>query len=40
MTYDEDKIPEILDNSKNIAVVGISEKKERDSYGVSEYVIC
>lgn len=38
MTYDEDKIPEILDKSKNIAVVGISEKKERDSYGVSEYL--
>jgi predicted CoA-binding protein len=38
MAYDEDKIPEILHNSKNIAVVGISEKTDRDSYGVAEYL--
>jgi len=38
MTYDEDRIGDILSKSRNIAVVGISDKKERDSYGVSEYL--
>jgi len=38
MAYDEDKIPEILKNSKNIAVVGLSEKADRDSYGVADYL--
>lgn len=38
MAYDEDKIPEILKNSKNIAVVGLSEKTDRDSYGVADYL--
>ena len=38
MTYDEDKIPEILNNSRNIAVVGLSEKTDRDSYRVADYL--
>ncbi|MCL4341458.1 MAG: CoA-binding protein, partial [Candidatus Thermoplasmatota archaeon] len=38
MTYDEDKIPEILNNSRNIAVVGLSEKPDRDSYRVADYL--
>lgn len=36
---ENDKIRDILNNEKNIAVVGISEKPERDSYKVSEYLI-
>jgi predicted CoA-binding protein len=36
--YDEARIPEILKNSHNIAVVGISEKPERDSYRVAKYL--
>ncbi|WP_393971702.1 CoA-binding protein [Oxyplasma meridianum] len=38
MAYDEDKIPEILNNARNIAVVGISDKTDRDSYGVATYL--
>ena len=38
MEYDEDKIPEILNSTRNIAVVGISEKAERDSYRVADYL--
>ena len=38
MAYDEDKIPEILNSTRNIAVVGISEKAERDSYRVADYL--
>lgn len=37
--YDENKINEILEKYKNVAVVGISEKPERDSYRVSEYLM-
>lgn len=37
-TYDESKIPEFLSNYRNIAVVGISDKPERDSYRVSMYL--
>lgn len=37
-TYDEEKIPEILGVSKTIAVVGISDKPERDSYKVAKYL--
>lgn len=36
--YDEDRIEEILKNYRNVAVVGISDKQERDSYRVSEYL--
>lgn len=33
------EIKKILEEYKNIAVVGISENKERDSYMVSEYLV-
>lgn len=36
--YDEDKIPEILSSSRTVAVVGISDKPERDSYRVAKYL--
>ena len=36
--YDEGKIPEILESVKTIAVVGISDKPERDSYSVARYL--
>lgn len=36
--YDEDKIEQILTNSKTVAVVGISDKPERDSYRVAKYL--
>ena len=36
--YDEEKIPQILKNSKTVAVVGISDKPERDSYRVAKYL--
>lgn len=36
--YDEEHIPEILDRSRNVAVVGISDKPDRDSYRVAEYL--
>ena len=35
---DED-IRALLKNSKNIAVVGISDKQERDSFGVAKYLL-
>jgi len=31
-------IPELLENSRTIAVVGLSSKRSRPSYGVSEYM--
>lgn len=37
--YDEDKIPQILNSSKTVAVVGISDKPERDSYRVAKYLL-
>lgn len=37
-TYDEGRIPEFLEEYRNIAVVGISDKPERDSYRVSMYL--
>lgn len=33
-----DEIKEILENSKTIAIVGLSDKPERDSYKVAEYL--
>jgi predicted CoA-binding protein len=39
MSYDEDKIPEILKTTRTIAVVGISDKPDRDSYRVAEYLV-
>lgn len=36
--YDEERIPEILKESRTIAVVGISGKPERDSYRVAKYL--
>ena len=36
--YDENKIPEILRNSKTVAVVGISDKADRDSFRVATYL--
>lgn len=38
MKYDEDKIPEVLKTSRTIAVVGISDKPDRDSYRVADYL--
>lgn len=37
--YDEEKIPQILSSSKTIAVVGISNKPDRDSYRVAKYLM-
>lgn len=37
-SYDEDRIPEFLRSYRNIAVVGISDKPERDSYRVASYL--
>ena len=34
----ESEIREILENSKTIAVVGLSDKPERDSYRVAQYL--
>ena len=34
----EDEIKEILEKSKTVAVVGLSDKPERDSYRVAEYL--
>lgn len=36
--YDENKIPQILKDSRTVAVVGISAKPERDSYRVAKYL--
>ncbi|MGE4520798.1 MAG: CoA-binding protein [Desulfobacteraceae bacterium] len=36
---DSNEIKEILQKSKKIAVLGISSKKERDSYKVAQYLI-
>ena len=36
--YDEERIPQILKKSRTIAVVGISDKPERDSYRVAKYL--
>lgn len=38
-SYDEDRIPEFLNSLRNVAVVGISDKKERDSYQVAKYLM-
>jgi predicted CoA-binding protein len=38
MTFNEDKIPEILKTARTIAVVGISDKPDRDSYRVADYL--
>ncbi|NOY05253.1 MAG: CoA-binding protein [Chlorobi bacterium] len=35
----DEKIKEILETAKTVAVVGISAKPERDSYGVAQYLI-
>ncbi|OWP56005.1 MAG: CoA-binding protein [Thermoplasmatales archaeon B_DKE] len=37
--YDENRTEELLRKSKNIAVVGISDKTERPSYDVSSYLV-
>lgn len=36
--FDEEYIPEILDKYRTVAVVGISDKPDRDSYRVAEYL--
>ena len=37
--YDEAQIPEILKNYTNVAVVGLSDKSDRDSYRVAKYLM-
>lgn len=37
--YDEERIPKILREAKSVAVVGISDKPERDSYRVAMYLM-
>ncbi len=37
--YDSGRIPEILRSFRKVAVVGISEKPDRDSYRVSKYLM-
>ena len=37
--YDEAQIPEILKNYRNVAVVGLSDKSDRDSYRVAKYLM-
>lgn len=37
-SYDENRINEFLANYRNVAVVGISDKPERDSYQVAMYL--
>ncbi len=36
--FDEENIPEILNRTRTVAVVGISDKPDRDSYRVAEYL--
>ncbi|MCL4329120.1 MAG: CoA-binding protein [Candidatus Thermoplasmatota archaeon] len=36
--YDENSIGEILKKNRKVAVVGISDKPDRDSYRVAEYL--
>jgi len=36
--YDEEKIPDILKSIRTVAVVGISDKPDRDSFRVAEYL--
>jgi len=36
---DNDQIKELLEKSKTIAVIGMSDKPERDSYRVAQYLI-
>lgn len=38
-SYDESRIPEFLSKYRKIAVVGISEKEDRDSYRVASYLL-
>lgn len=37
-TYDEGRINEFLKNYRNVAVVGVSDKADRDSYQVAQYL--
>jgi len=39
MTVSPAEIPELLKSAKNVAVVGISDKPDRASYGVSQYLL-
>ncbi len=38
-SYDESRINEILSNNHRVAVIGISDKPERDSYRVADYLM-
>lgn len=38
VSYDESRIPEILREARIVAVVGISDKPDRDSYKVARYL--
>lgn len=37
-SYDEGRIPEFLNRYRNVAVVGISDKPDRDSFRVASYL--
>lgn len=39
MTLNSLEISELLKNSKTVAIVGISDKPDRPSYGVAQYLI-
>lgn len=39
ISHDEQAIKRLLETSKRIAVVGLSDKPERDSYRVAEYLL-
>ena len=39
MHLKRDQLPELLRSSQNVAIVGISDKPDRPSYGVAKYLL-